>query len=579
MATASVLWAFAFVFDAFALAVVALIVSAFALVILLSPQRAGSEHASVGGRDSGAKAVPEREQPVASQRPADAPQPAVAFVSPDSLEPGSVVRALLENARLTGAAQAAHLWLSDATTGTLRLVASDGPAAPADRPLELSDPVLGRAYVEGTVITDEVNRITTPDSDGMLLVRVAYPIATGDLTGVAGVDYADHAPSGASITRLGSEMRLPLASALALNAARTRTKEAVGLIEAARELSRALDPADVIRISLERAMRLSGAATGSVMLLEPDECTLVIAEARGLPEDVVDTTSVSVGEGIAGWVASSGQPVLVEDLPGKKAMGQRHGVRSAVSVPIADDEGLLGVLNVGSRTYPARFTKEHLETLEMLGRQAAVALRNATAISSAGEIFFDTLKTLALALETKDPYAAGGTERVVNYAAGLATALKLPAEQRRAVEIAAILHDLGMSTLGPLGADCARPLSTMERALIKMHPVVASDILEQAPALREVAPIVYHHHEHFDGGGYVSGRAGDEIPVGARILSVADAYVAMTSDRPYRKALEPKVALKELSDKAGTQFDPDVVAAFVELLGSDSNRVPKSEGW
>ena len=102
--------------------------------------------------------------------------------------------------------------------------------------------------------------------------------------------------------------------------------------------------------------------------------------------------------------------------------------------------------------------------------------------------------------------------------------------------------------------------------MLKMHPVIAAEILEQAPALRAAIPIVYHHHEHYDGGGYVGGIAGDGIPLGARILAVADAYVAMISDRSYRAGKTHDEALAELLGESGSQFDPHVVKAFAEVL-------------
>jgi HD-GYP domain-containing protein (c-di-GMP phosphodiesterase class II) len=113
--------------------------------------------------------------------------------------------------------------------------------------------------------------------------------------------------------------------------------------------------------------------------------------------------------------------------------------------------------------------------------------------------------------------------------------------------------------------------------MLAMHPSVAADILSQAPALRGVVPIVFHHHEHFDGNGYSGGVSGESIPYGARILAVADAFVAMTSDRPYRRALSTRQALAELTDEAGTQFDPVVVEALVDLVDSESDRVPHRE--
>ncbi|MDP2182579.1 MAG: GAF domain-containing protein [Actinomycetota bacterium] len=405
------------------------------------------------------------------------------------------------------------------------------------------------------------------------LWRYAVPIGYDSLRGVAALDFASTSPpdSGA-LNDIVAGFRPTLSGAIALYVADIRGHAARALLDAARALSRNLDPDQVIETALDTAMSSTRAATGSVMLLDAATGRLRIVAARGLPEEVVASTEVAMGEGIAGWVAASNQPLLVEDLPGKTGRTDRHGVRSAVSVPIADEDGLLGVLNIGSRDFPARFTRAHLDILETLGRLAAVALRNARAMSSAGDLYFDTLKALVLALETKDPYAQGGTERVLHYSLLIGQAMGLSIEESHALEIAAMLHDIGMTGLD--GSASTRPLSTVERGMLTMHPVIAADILEQAPALAAVVPIVYHHHEHFDGRGYVTGSSGDQIPLASRILAVADAYVAMTSDRPYRAAKTSDRAMRELSDKAGTQFDPDVVQTFLHLLGSDSNRVP-----
>ncbi|MRS12990.1 MAG: HD domain-containing protein, partial [Actinobacteria bacterium] len=281
---------------------------------------------------------------------------------------------------------------------------------------------------------------------------------------------------------------------------------------------------------------------------------------------------------IAGWVLASRQPLLIEDLSARTPAARRHGVRSAVCVLIADDDGVLGVLNVGSRSFPARFTESHLASIEVLGRQTATALRNARAVVTSRELYFDTLKALALALETKDPYSRGGTERVLEYADAIGRVFGLRGEERDALRIAALLHDIGMAAAGEATATVSRPLTTVERALLKMHPQIAAEILAEAPALKHVVPIVYHHHEWYDGEGYLNGVSGESIPLGARILAVADAYVAMTSDRPYRSAYSSSEALKELTDKAGTQFDPAVVDVLRDILQGGSTRVPGGSG-
>jgi len=186
-------------------------------------------------------------------------------------------------------------------------------------------------------------------------------------------------------------------------------------------------------------------------------------------------------------------------------------------------------------------------------------------VRTTGDLYFDTLKALALALETKDPYAHGGTERVMACANAIGHELGLTDHEARALEVAALLHDIGMIASGEASSRTDRPLTTIEWGLLKMHPVIAAEILEQAPSLREVAPIVYHHHEHYDGAGYVNGVSGTDIPLAARILAVADAYVAMTSPRAYRPAMSHNAAIGELKDNAGTQFDPHVVDALVDL--------------
>jgi putative nucleotidyltransferase with HDIG domain len=198
-------------------------------------------------------------------------------------------------------------------------------------------------------------------------------------------------------------------------------------------------------------------------------------------------------------------------------------------------------------------------------------------MTSARELYFATLRALALALETKDPYARGTTDRVVTLATALGKEMGLDEHDMQSLEVAALLHDIGMSASGEVIAASSRPLSTFERGLLKLHPVLAAEILEEVPALQNVIPIVYHHHEWYDGRGYVVGLAGESIPLGARILAVADAYTAMTMDRPYRSALNAREARDELVRGSGTQFDPEVVRAFLDLIEREPQLAGRNE--
>lgn len=507
----------------------------------------------------------------APHQPAPPPTPRI----PATLEPAVVLGALVDAARLVAEPVSAHLWLLDDSSATLRLISSVGPLPPSSQPVPLDGDDIMAAAVESSVAQFRAQAQMRGRDGAFTLWRFALPLDAGETRGVAAVDFQLTAePDCGTLPAATAPLRGALTGCLALHVANAERDTARLLIEIARDLSRMLDPEKVLTTALDRAMELANAATGSIMLVDPLTGRLTMAVARGLPASAVKGASLAEGEGIAGWVLASGQPLLIEDLPARTPAARRHGVRSAVSVPIGDGEGVLGVLNVGARSFPARFTEAHLGAIEMLGRQTATALRNARAIKESREIYFDTLKALAIALETKDPYSAGGTERVLEYSDALGYMFDLDAEEREALRIAALLHDIGMAAAGESVISADRPLSTVERALLKMHPQIAAEILGQAPALRHVVPIVYHHHEWYDGSGYGGGLAGQRIPLGARILAVADAYVAMTSDRPYRSAMTEREAMRELSERAGTQFDPAVVDALRDLLGKESDRIP-----
>lgn len=496
---------------------------------------------------------------------------------PPSIDTEVVLACLQEAADCAGRVVAAHLWLADERSGTLRLIDATGPFAPSGTPLRYEDPdPIARSFRTKTTVHAAVARMRIGGEETTTW-RWAMPLEAGGVDGVAAIDiHATGEPDTSRLPERTAPLRGSLTGALALYVADQRLATAHSLVDTARELSRILDPHELLETALSRAMAVSGAQTGSIMLTDAQTGRLTIAVSRGLPDEVVRQTALSEGEGIAGWVLASGQPLFVEDLAQRSPSARRHGVRSAASVPLADDDGVLGVLNVGMRSYPGGFTDAHLETIALLGKQTATAYRNARAVAESREMHFEALKALAIALETKDPYSGGGTERVLQYAEALGQVFRLPDDQQHALRIAALLHDIGMSSVGDGVRHCDRPLTTIERALLKLHPHIAAEILEEAPALRNVVPIVYHHHEWFDGHGYGDGLSGEAIPLGARILAVADAYVAMTSDRPYRTARSSSEALREVQDKAGTQFDPVVVSALADILQDGTDRVPRS---
>lgn len=179
--------------------------------------------------------------------------------------------------------------------------------------------------------------------------------------------------------------------------------------------------------------------------------------------------------------------------------------------------------------------------------------------------FRQMMDVLARALECRDPYTEGHSRRVADYAVELAREMCLEEEKVAIIEQAGLLHDLGKIGVPDAVLHKAGALTAEEERQISKHPEEGERILRDIPSLASAAVLVLHHHEHFDGSGYPAGLAKDYIPFGDRILSVADAFDALTTDRSYHKAISPGAAIQELQSKSGQLFDPDVVNALEKL--------------
>jgi putative nucleotidyltransferase with HDIG domain len=178
------------------------------------------------------------------------------------------------------------------------------------------------------------------------------------------------------------------------------------------------------------------------------------------------------------------------------------------------------------------------------------------------------LSVLSGAIEARDPYTKGHSARVTALAEGLARALGWNEERLASVRVGGPLHDIGKLTVSDEVLRKEGRLDALELEQIREHPKAGAKILLRMKALREAIPYVLYHHERWDGNGYPSRKAGDEIPLEARVLAIADAFDAMTSDRPYRRALTHEQAVAEVERCAGTQFDPEIARVFLELFAT-----------
>ncbi|HTB78977.1 MAG TPA: HD domain-containing phosphohydrolase [Polyangiaceae bacterium] len=253
---------------------------------------------------------------------------------------------------------------------------------------------------------------------------------------------------------------------------------------------------------------------------------------------------------------------------------------SLVSVPLRMKTRLLGWISVASFTKQKRFNEGHRKLLSIVGSRAAASIENARLYEDLRATFQQTIQGLARAIDKMDRYTAGHSERVAIYATYLAMRLGLPSDVVEIVRQSALMHDIGKIGCA-MNLNKPGKLTQDEYEIFKRHPAYGKDILDPIKFLHPLVPGVHLHHERWDGRGYPLGLKGNDVPIVARIIAVADTYDAMTSDRAYRRALPHEVAVGEIDRCSGSQFDPEVahsfnagLEAFLEELAAKGTKVP-----
>ena len=240
-------------------------------------------------------------------------------------------------------------------------------------------------------------------------------------------------------------------------------------------------------------------------------------------------------------------------------------LRSVMCAPLVSKGTVLGLIYLDNREKPNCFDENDMVLLSALANQSATALENSRLYENLQKAYHESILALMNTVEAKDPYTRGHSQRTSRYSLGIAQEMKLSEEDCKRIKTAAELHDIGKIGVRDLIIGKDSPLSTMEFYTLKAHVLTGENILRPIEYLSFALPTVRHHHEHYDGSGYPDGLKGDEIPLGARIVGVADALDAMTTQRPYNKPMPMKKALKELKPLRGKQFDPAVIDALVRF--------------
>ncbi len=329
---------------------------------------------------------------------------------------------------------------------------------------------------------------------------------------------------------------------------------------------------------MEQIFGLIPAHNGVIMLKKEDSEELATEYVRSGSSGTGDTTlaaapNVRISSSIVNRAFEKGEAILT----GKAADDDRfdagasiitQNISSAMCVPLVHQGERLGVIYVDTRGTTDAFVNSDLELLVALSSAAAIAIKNAQFVDMIERAYEDTLRVLANTIEMKDHYTVGHTWRVTNFTLEIAKELGWDEEKLKEVELGGVMHDIGKIAVED--AILCKPgrLTGEEFAKIKVHPEKGAKLLQEVKHLHPLIPYALYHHERFDGNGYPYGLKGDKIPIEGRALAVADTFDAMTSNRPYRKGLDPEIAIEEIEKCKGSQFDPECADAMIRAYNA-----------
>ncbi len=352
-----------------------------------------------------------------------------------------------------------------------------------------------------------------------------------------------------------------------------RTAELEAFQDLSARLRGARNADEMYPILVDHAKNLLQADHASLDLLSADHQTLTRICAAGLPLKPVGGTFPLRGAA-SGPVVETGAAFVTADYASAAEMagfdpGPAHALAPMAIVPLRSEQEIIGTLGLGrARGVGTRpFTDAEVRLLDGIAEIGGNAIRRARLFQNLEESYMQMVLTLARTMDARDTYTAGHSERIAELAEAVARRIGCSEDDIRDIRWGALLHDIGKIGVPDEILRKPGPLTEAERLVMRQHPVVGESILAPTERMRGVARIVRHHQELWDGSGYPDGLRGEEIPLGARILAIVDAYSAITDDRPYKNAQSHEDAMEELDRGTGARYDPRVADAFAQVVG------------
>jgi putative nucleotidyltransferase with HDIG domain len=371
-----------------------------------------------------------------------------------------------------------------------------------------------------------------------------------------------------------------------------RLKEAVSLFQKEDAASDSpLKKENLYRIIVESALSQTRSSLGALVLYDEEKrkfeityCSYIGGGIMHFPHDHRSYAAID-------FVMHNKKPILLTSLKKHRLVGRiDHAELSSELFPeilpfekeviifpmMASHSHVIGFLVVSKKKEEPSFARGDLQMLTIIAGQSSVSVHNAYLVEGLERNYVNTLMALNAILEAKHPYTKGHTQRVTLYSTTMAREMGLSNEEIQIMRDGAMLHDIGKIGVSDAILNKDSSLDDKEFNIIRKHPIIGETIIKPIKFLERTLPIIRNHHERMDGRGWPDGLAGIQIPLLVRICTVADAYDAMSSDRPYRETLNSDQIRRQLIGHCGTQFDEELVEIFLRLMDKELISLPEN---
>ncbi len=346
-------------------------------------------------------------------------------------------------------------------------------------------------------------------------------------------------------------------------------KELTDLLQCISAINKSLNIESVLFNTISHIQKTIGVEAVSIWEYDEKKNELFFRVLKGEKTEKIVNLRLKEGVGIAGKTFQDRKFKIINNIEKNKDWNKSFDKISGFTTknmmvgPLAIENKVIGVIQIMNKI-SGNFTKDDLEYLKIISSPISIALENAKLYEKSKRLLFEISLSLSLAIEKRDPYTGGHTKRVLDYSLLIAEGLNFSAKRIDKLKISAILHDIGKIGIPDSILNKKGPLTNKEKELMNKHPEIGAEIVSHIEEMDDVIGGIKYHHENYDGSGYPFGLKGKEIPLFARIIAIADTFDAITTERPYKKALSKDYAIEELVKNKNHQFDPELIDIFVK---------------